>query len=246
VSEAREEFAIEARGLSRRFGAHIALDALDLCVPARSTYGLLGANGAGKTTFLRVAIGALLPSAGRIAIGGVSPAKDPVPARRGVGFAAETSCLYPELSVIGFLRFVAGAHGLRGTLASLAIDSAIERFQLGAVTKRRIGNLSKGFQQRVSLAQSIIHDPALVIVDEPSNGLDPLQRAEVWSLLSGMRGERTVLICTHDLDEARALTSRVAILFEGRRIAEGPTERVLEGEDVYAMFRGSLLAEDVA
>lgn len=237
MPDAREEMAIEARGLSRRFGAHLALDALDLCIPVCTTYGLLGANGAGKTTFIRIAIGALLPSKGCITVNGISPIRDPERVRRDVGFAMETSRLYPELSVSGFLRFVAGARGLRGTRRRDAIDRAIERFQLGAVTKRRVGNLSKGFQQRVSLAQALLHDPALVIVDEPGNGLDPLQRSETQTLLADMRGERTVLVCTHDLDEARALTSRVAILRKGRRVAEGPTEQVLSGADAFAWFR---------
>jgi ABC-2 type transport system ATP-binding protein len=242
VSEAakdgtRGRAAIEASGLSRRFGARVALDRLDLSVPAHTTFGLLGANGAGKTTFIRMVTGYLLPSAGTIAVEGRSPVRDPVAVRRRLGFVMETSCLYPELRVLGFLRFAGGARGLRGAALSGAVDRALERFQLAPVAKRPIGNLSKGYQQRVSLAQAFLCDPPLVIVDEPTNGLDPVQRAEVHELLAELRGKRTVLLCTHDLHEARALTSRAAVLNAGRLVAEGPTEQLLNDSDPLALFR---------
>ena len=242
MSEASEDVvpdraAIETRGLSRRFGARVAVDRLDLTVPAHSTFGLLGANGAGKTTFIRMVTGYLLPSAGTIAVEGLSPARDPVAVRRRLGFVMETSCLYPELRVSGFLRFAGGVRGLRRGGLDAAVERALERFHLAPVAERRIGNLSKGFQQRVSLAQAFLCDPPLVIVDEPTVGLDPVQQAEVQDLLASLRGKRTVLLCTHDLHEARALASRVAVLHAGRLVAEGPTERVLDTEDVLALFR---------
>jgi ABC-2 type transport system ATP-binding protein len=229
--------AIEAVRLTRRFGDHVVVRDLDLRIPARTTYGLLGANGAGKTTFIRMVTGFLLPSSGSVRVQGLSPALEPARVHRQLGFVMETSRLYPELRVRGFLRFAAGVRGLSGADLDAAVDGAVERFHLGAVERRLIGNLSKGYQQRVSLAQAFLHDPPLVIVDEPTGGLDPVQRADVQALLATLRGERTVLLCTHDLHEARALTSRVAVLHAGRLAVEGPTRSVLDGDDALALFR---------
>lgn len=229
--------AIEAVGLTRRFGAHVAVDALDISVPTNTTFGLLGANGAGKTTFIRMVTGFLLPSAGSVEVHGISPARDPGAVRRSLGFVMETSRLYSELRVDAFLRFAGGARGLKGTALASAIERTVERFHLQAVTRRLVGNLSKGYQQRVSLGQAFLHDPPLVIVDEPTGGLDPVQQAEVQGVLEGLRGERTILLCTHDLSEARRLTSDVAVLNAGRLVASGPTEAVLGGDDPLGLFR---------
>jgi gliding motility-associated transport system ATP-binding protein len=228
--------AVEARGLTRRFGEHVAVDALDLRVPPNTTFGLLGANGAGKTTFIRMVTGFLLPSSGEVRVDGISPVRDPGAVHRRLGFVMETSRLYPELRVDAFLRFAGGARGLSGADLRGAMERVIERFHLRGVAHRLVGNLSKGYQQRVSLAQAFLHDPPLVIVDEPTGGLDPVQQAEVQRVLAGLRGERTILLCTHDLAEARALAERVAVLAAGRLVAEGPTARVLGG-DPLDLFR---------
>ena len=230
---------IVARGLSRHFGPHRALDALDLEVPAGSTYGLLGSNGAGKTTFLRLVVGCLLPTAGTLRVGGLSPPEEPARVQARVGYVMETSRLYPELRVRGCLRFLAGARGLAGAAREAAVERALERFELGAVAKRLVGNLSKGYQQRLSLAQALLHDPPLVIVDEPTGGLDPVQQREVQERLRELRGERTILLCTHDLEEARALADRVAVLHAGRLVAEGPTDALLGSGDPLALFAGA-------
>jgi len=205
----RNGVGIEARGLSRRFGRHTALDRLDLSIPPNQTFGLMGANGAGKTTFIRLVTGYLLPSEGSIRVGGLSPTTDPGAVKRKLGFVMETSRLYPELRVRGFLRFMAGTRSLSGAALEKAVDDGIERFRLGDVAKRLIGNLSKGLQQRVSLAQAFLHDPPLVIVDEPTGGLDPVQREYVQQALHELQGNRTVLLCTHNFEEARRLTSNV-------------------------------------
>jgi len=232
-----EGVGIEARDLTRRFGSHVALDHLSLSIPPNRTFGLMGANGAGKTTFIRLVTGYLLPTEGSVTVGGFSPATNPRAVKQRLGFVMETSRLYPELRVRGFLRFMGGARDLRGPVLREAVDRVIEQFQLQAVAKRPIGNLSKGFEQRVSLAQAFLHDPPLVIVDEPTGGLDPVQRGEVQEMLRGLQGDRTVLLCTHDLDEARRLTSNVAVLDGGRLVAEGATKDVLGAEDPLALFR---------
>jgi ABC-2 type transport system ATP-binding protein len=229
--------AIEAIGLTRRFGAHVALDGLDLTVPRNTTFGLLGANGAGKTTFLRLVAGLLLPSRGRVRVDGRCPVREARAVARQIGFVMETGRLYRELSVAGMLRFAAGARGLRGAAATRAIERVTERFALGGVSQRLIGHLSKGTRQRIALAHALVHDPPLVIADEPTSGLDPAQRREVWTALANLAGRRTVLICTHDLEEARALCSRVAVLQTGRLVAEGATHAVLGGSDPLALFR---------
>lgn len=230
---------IEAKGLTRRFGRHLALDGLDLTIEPGEAFGLLGANGAGKTTFIRLVTGYLVPSAGSLTVDGLSPARDSKAVRRRLGFVAETSRLYPNLRVGSFLRFAGGARNLAGETLRSAIDQALARFELTDVVNRLIGNLSKGFQQRVSLAQAFLGDPPLVIVDEPSIGLDPVQQEEVRAVLRAMRGQRTLILCTHDLGEARDLTDRVAILYRGRRVAMGPTREVLEGGDALSLFRGA-------
>jgi len=229
---------IEAEGLTRRFGDHVALEDLSLTVEPGEAFGLLGANGAGKTTFIRLVTGFLLPSSGTIRVDGFSPTRQPAQVRQRLGFVAETSRIYPDLRVASFLRFVGGARGLRGERLEAALEDVLERFELRDVGRRLVGHLSKGFQQRVSLAQAFLTDPPLLIVDEPTSGLDPLQQEEVRSVLRALRGKRTLLLCTHDLTEAQQLTQRVAVLHRGHTVAVGATEEVLGRGDPLALFRG--------
>lgn len=230
--------AIEAKGLTRRFGPHVALDGLDLRIGPGEAFGLLGANGAGKTTFIRLVTGFLLPSAGTVTVDGITAATDPSGVSARIGFVAETTRLYPELRVGTFLRFAGGARGLSGSQLAAQVDAGVVRFQLESSLNRPLGHLSKGLLQRVNLAQAFLHDPPLMIVDEPTSGLDPLQQEEVRSVLRELRGERTLILCTHDLGEARELTERVAVLSRGKLVASGPTREVLAGADPLALFRG--------
>jgi ABC-2 type transport system ATP-binding protein len=241
TENARRGVRVEADALTRRFGDQLALDGVSLTIAPGEAFGLLGPNGAGKTTFIRCLTGTLLPSGGEVRVDGLSPTREPAAVRARLGFVAETSRLYPELRVRGFLRFAAGARGLSGRARDRALERVLERFALGEVASRLIGHLSKGFQQRVSLAQAFLTDPPLVIVDEPTGGLDPVQQEEVRSLLRSLRGERTLLLCTHDLGEARALTERVAVLNRGRLVAVGATGEVLAG-DPLALFRAEAAA----
>jgi ABC-2 type transport system ATP-binding protein len=231
--------SIEARGLTRRFGDRAALDAVDLRIEPGESFALLGANGAGKTTMIRLVTGYLLPTSGTIEVDGLSPSDAPGAVHAKIGFAAETSRLYPELSVRSFLRFAGGARGLAKTALRDAIDRVVARFALDDVIARPIGNLSKGFQQRVNLAQALLHEPPLLIVDEPTAGLDPLQQEEVRNVLGAGDGTRTLLLCTHDLAEAAALARRVAVLAAGRLVACGPTAEVLGRGDPLALFRAT-------
>jgi ABC-2 type transport system ATP-binding protein len=229
--------AVEALALTRRFGGNVALDRLSLRIEPGESFGLLGANGAGKTTFIRLITGYLLPSGGKVRVDGLSPSIDARAVHARIGFVAETSRLYPDLRVRGFLRFAGGVRRLSGAALEAAVERTLHRFDLAPVAGRLVGNLSKGYQQRVSLAQAFLHDPPLVIVDEPTSGLDPLQQAEVRQLLGSLRGRRTLLVCTHDLAEVRALTDRVAVLRRGRLGALGETRQVLDTGDPLALFR---------
>ena len=229
---------VEARGLSRAFGEHLALDSLDLSVRPGETFGLLGANGAGKTTFIRLVTGYLVPTRGSVRVDGISSSDEPRAVHDRIGFSAERPKLYPDLRVRQGLRLAGGLRGLSGAALDSAIDGALERFDIGDHAQRLIGNLSKGYQQRVSLAQAFLDEPSLLIVDEPTSGLDPLQRAEVREVLAGLRGQRTVLLCTHDLNEARQLCERVAVLHRGKLVALGSADEVLGGDDALGLFRG--------
>ncbi len=229
---------VAARAVSRRFGSHVALDHLDLEIEPGQAFGLLGANGAGKTTFIRLVTGVLLPSGGEVRVDGFSPAGEPAEVRRRLGYVPETSRIYPDLRVRAFLRFAGAARDLGGGDLDAAIERVIERFSLEDVAGRWIGQLSKGFQQRVSLAQAFLLDPPLLIVDEPTSGLDPLQQEEVRRVLRGLHGRHTLILCTHDLSEARALSERAAVLHRGALVTEGATAEVLGGNDPLALFRG--------
>jgi ABC-2 type transport system ATP-binding protein len=233
---------VVATALARRFGDRPALAGVDLRIEAGESFGLLGANGAGKTTFIRLLTGYLVASSGTVTVDGFSPIADARAVHERIGFVAETSRLYPELRVRGFLRFAGGVRGLSGAPLRDAVDRALARFALEDVALRPIGNLSKGYQQRVNLAQAFLHDPALLIADEPTAGLDPLQQAEVRRELREGEGTRTLLLCTHDLSEARELTTRVAVLSNGRLVACGPTAQVLGSGDPLALFRGPEVA----
>lgn len=228
---ARAGARVEAAGLSRRFDRTIALDALDLAIEPGETFALLGANGAGKTTFIRLVTGFLVPSGGRVRVDGLSPTADARAVHERIGYVMETSRLYPELRVRGSLRFAGGVRGLRGDALEEAIAHALERFDLRAVADRLVGNLSKGTQQRVSLALAFLHDPPLLIADEPTSGLDPAQQADVREILRALRGQRTLILCTHQLEEARSLATRVGVLRRGRLEALGSPDEVL-GEGV--------------
>ncbi len=229
---------VEARALSRHFGTHKAVDDVDLTIERGETVGLLGANGAGKTTFIRLVTGYLLPTSGTVTVDGMSPVDRARDVHERLGFAAERPMLYPDLRVRQYLRFVAGIRTRSRAAVRIAVDATLERFNLEDHAARLIGNLSKGYQQRVSIAQAFLFEPSLLIVDEPTSGLDPLQRVEVREIIGALRGQRTVILCTHDLAEARQLTSRVAILSEGKLMAVGKTDDILGGDDPLDLFRG--------
>ena len=228
--------AVLARGLGRRFGSRNALSDIDLRIERGGITGLLGANGAGKSTLLRLVAGLLLPSAGELVVEGLSPVREARSLRKRLGFALEQTRPHPQLRVAAWLRFAAGARGLRGADARSAVDEALARFGLEDVARRALGRCSRGMQQRAALAAASLGDPALLLVDEPSAGLDPLQRESLQSLLAERPAGRTVLLSTHDLEEARRLCDRIAVLHQGRLVAEGTPGELLAG-NAAGLFR---------
>jgi ABC-2 type transport system ATP-binding protein len=237
IEGARRGARVEATELTRRFGAQLVLDGISLAIEPGETFALLGANGAGKTTFVRLVIGYLVPSSGRVTVDGFSPDTAARAVHARVGYVAETSRLYPDLRVRGLLRFAGQVRGLAGPGLDEAVERMLLRFDLQAVSRRLVGNLSKGYQQRVSLAQAFVHDPPLLVVDEPTSGLDPLQQFEVREFLRSLAGQRTVILCTHDLLEARALATRVGVLRAGKLAALGSVDEVLDAAAPLDLFR---------
>jgi len=215
---ATDDTLVRLEGVSKRYGDRRALEAVDLTLRRGEVLGLLGANGAGKSTTLRILAGALAPSAGRIRIDGIDLAKEPKRAKALLGFLPEQPPLYPELTVDEYLGFCARLRRIGG---SRAIERAKARTGLDASGRRLIANLSKGYQQRVGIAQAILHDPPLVILDEPTSGLDPNQIREIRDLIAELGRDRGVILSTHILPEVQSLCSRVAILHAGHKVFEG-------------------------
>jgi ABC-2 type transport system ATP-binding protein len=214
--------------LTRRFGALIAVD--DLCFDVREgeVLGLLGPNGAGKTTTMRMVTGFLPPSKGRVRIAGYDLYDSPVQAKRNVGYLPEQPPLYPDMTVRRYLGFVAALKDLPAARTKSAVALAIERARIGDVADRRIATLSKGYRQRVGLAQAIVHEPPVLVLDEPTSSLDPKQRYEVRELISELKGRHTVILSTHILPEVSDVADRVVIINRGRVMAVDTPARLAE------------------
>ncbi|MFP4208425.1 MAG: ABC transporter ATP-binding protein [Wenzhouxiangella sp.] len=211
---------IKAKSLTRRYGPLLAVDRLSFEVEPGTILGFLGPNGAGKSTTMKMLTGFLEPTSGTAEIFGHDIRSDSLAARRQLGYLPEGAPLYGELSVERFLRFVAEARGYRGAELVARVGSAVERLSLGEVLAQSIETLSKGFKRRVGIAQAILHDPPALILDEPTDGLDPNQKHEVRELIREMASERIMIISTHILEEVDALCTRAMIIARGRLLAD--------------------------
>ncbi|MCP4007327.1 MAG: ABC transporter ATP-binding protein [bacterium] len=209
---------VEARNVVKRFGDLVALSDFNLEIAPGEVFGLIGPNGAGKTTFLRVLTGFWLPTSGDVFVDGLSIVKQRFEVQKRIGYACEQPRLYTDHTVKSFLRMIGELRGISGVELNKAVDKSVERFELQPVYRRRIGVLSKGFRQRVSLAQAMLHDPELIVVDEPTVGLDPAQQIELRDIILSFRGRHTVLLCTHQLREAEFCCDRVALLDRGQLV----------------------------
>jgi ABC-2 type transport system ATP-binding protein len=214
------ELRIEARQLCKNYGSLVAVDQLSFEVGTGEVLGFLGPNGAGKSTTMKMLTGFLAPSSGTALINGHDIVTDSLAARRCIGYLPEGAPSYGEMTVRAFLEFVARARGFAGKRALNAAGAAIERLNLQGVVEQPIETLSKGFKRRVGLAQSIIHDPQVLILDEPTDGLDPNQKHEVRHLIRDMAEEKIIVISTHLLEEVHAVCNRAMIIADGRLLVD--------------------------
>ena len=214
------ELRIQARQLCKNYGSLVAVDQLSFEVGAGEVLGFLGPNGAGKSTTMKMLTGFLAPSSGTALINGHDIVTESLAARRCIGYLPEGAPSYGEMTVRSFLEFVARARGFAGRRALNAAGAAIERLNLRGVVEQPIETLSKGFKRRVGLAQSIIHDPQVLILDEPTDGLDPNQKHEVRHLIRDMAEEKIIVISTHMLEEVHAVCNRAMIISDGRLLVD--------------------------
>ena len=224
---------LAAEGLSRFYSEHCAVDNLDLKLNKGEVLGLLGPNGAGKSTTMQMLTGNLAPSRGSILINGIDLLEHPKAAKKHLGYLPEQPPVYRDLTVMEYLDYCARLHGLKGKERSQAIQQAQERCSLVEVSKRLIGNLSKGYKQRIGIAQAILHNPSVVILDEPTVGLDPLQIREIRKLIRDLGKEHSVILSTHILPEVQAVCDRVQILNRGKTVFNDSLKGVESLEKVF-------------
>jgi ABC-2 type transport system ATP-binding protein len=211
---------IQIEGLTKRFGSFTAVDHVRFDVHRGEVLGFLGPNGAGKSTTMRMLAGFMPPTAGTARICGHDVQTDSVAARRMLGFLPEGAPTYPEMTVIAFLRFCARIRGYAGIGVDERVDRAVDLTQLEDVLLQPIETLSKGFKRRVGLAQALLHDPPVLVLDEPTDGLDPNQKHEVRALIGQMAPLKAIVISTHLLEEVEAICTRAIIIADGRIIAD--------------------------
>ena len=226
---------IQAKGLTKRYGDLVAVEDIDFSIARGDVVGFLGPNGAGKTTTMRMLTGFLPPTDGTAVIAGHDIFGDPIAARRAIGYLPESPPLYPEMTVRSFLEYVARIKDVPRARRRAAVDRALERTALTDVRRQVIGTLSRGFRQRVGLAQAIVHNPPVLILDEPTAGLDPLQIREIRALIAELTAlsqgdtQQTVILSTHILAEVDAICRRVILINRGRKVVDAPLSELTSG-----------------
>jgi ABC-2 type transport system ATP-binding protein len=213
---------IEARSLAKSFGSVKAVDCVSLRVERGSIVGLLGVNGAGKTTLMRLLSGALRPDSGNSSIAGFNVQKEPRSALANLGYLPESTGGFSKLTVREFLTFAAQGRGIYGSAVAAAISVAARQLDLGPALDSVMDTLSKGWRQRAWLAQAIVHDPPALVLDEPTDGLDPAQKSELRAFLRTAARTKAILISTHILEEAESLCDRIVFIAEGRAAVDAP------------------------
>ncbi len=218
---------IEILNITRKFGRFTAVDNISFSVPRGQVLGFLGPNGAGKSTTMRMIVGFLQPTSGTVRVGGFDIQRQPLKAKSLMGYMPEGAPSYPDMMPRAFLNFAATIRGLRGVQKRKAIDMAIAKLGLEPVLNQPIETLSKGFRRRVGVAQAILHDPPVLILDEPTDGLDPNQKYQVRTLIRDMAPEKAIIVSTHILEEVNAVCDRAIIIDHGKIVADG-TPNTLE------------------
>lgn len=218
---------IEIENLVKKFGPLTAVNDISFTVEPGQVLGFLGPNGAGKSTTMKMITGFLAPTSGTIRVCGHTVEGDSLQAKREIGYLPEGAPSYGEMTPLQFLKFIAEVRGLKGSVKSQRIETVISQLNLQQVINRPIETLSKGFKRRVGISQAILHDPQVLILDEPTDGLDPNQKYEVRELIKGMAQDKIVVISTHILEEVDAVCSRAIIIANGKVVAnETPTELI--------------------
>lgn len=215
---------LDLQNLRKAFGDHIAVSDLSFTLAKGEVLGFLGQNGAGKSTTMRIVAGVLEPDAGDALIKGHSIVSDRRQAQSLIGYLPEGAPLYRDMTPLTFLRFMADAHDLHRSERKNAVDRVIADARIANVTGQQIASLSKGYRRRVGLAAALIHDPPVLLLDEPTDGLDPIQKRAVRALVARMAPEKAILISTHTLDEVPAMCSRVIVIDKGRVVADETPE----------------------
>jgi ABC-2 type transport system ATP-binding protein len=217
---------IRIENLVKSFGAKRAVDGISFGVERGEVLGFLGPNGAGKSTTMRMITGFMPPTSGRVTVGGHDVAESPLEAKRLIGYLPENAASYPDMTVKGFLEFAAELRGLTGTQKKQAVARVVERCFLEGVLRQSIDTLSKGYKHRTCLAQALIHDPEVLIMDEPTDGLDPNQKHEVRNLIRELGRNKAIVFSTHILEEVDAACTRAIIIDRGRIVANGTPEEL--------------------
>ena len=215
---------VRIESLVKHFGPIRAVGGISFSVRRGEVLGFLGPNGAGKSTTMKIVTGFLPADSGRIEVGGEDIAANPIAAKRRIGYLPEGAPLYSDMTTRAFLEFAAGIRGFRGKEQRRRVDETVARVQLEGVLEQPIETLSKGFKRRVGLAQSILHDPEVLVLDEPTDGLDPNQKHEVRSLIREMAPRKAIILSTHLLEEVDAVCSRAVIISAGRIVSDGAPE----------------------
>ena len=218
---------VETRDLVKRFGNFTAVDGISFSVGRGEVVGFLGPNGAGKSTTMRLIAGFLEPTSGSAAISGHDSHEAPLAARQHLGYLPEGAPLYPDISVAGFLEFVAQMRGMDKAATQRRLGELVERIQLSEVWDRRIETLSKGYKRRVGIAQALVHDPDVLILDEPTDGLDPNQKHEVRELIRAIAANKAIIISTHILEEVEAVCTRAIVIARGKLLADATPEALI-------------------
>jgi len=228
---------VELSGLRKRFGPILAVDGVSFEVARGEVLGFLGPNGAGKSTTMKMIAGFLVPDEGRVTVGGVDMAVAPLSAKRRMGYLPEGAPLYADMTPAGFLDFIAGVRGFTGAEKRRRVDETVEKIQLAPVLQQPIETLSKGFKRRVGLAQAILHDPEVLVLDEPTDGLDPNQKHEVRNLIRAMAPRKAIILSTHILEEVDAVCTRAMIIARGRTVADGTPAELTRDAPLDEVFR---------
>jgi ABC-2 type transport system ATP-binding protein len=233
MSEGAETPAILAEGVCKHYPSLTAVDHLDLSVHRGEVFCLFGPNGSGKTTFLRMLAGYISPSAGRITVAGHDVVRDGLAARRKIGYVPEAVPLYGHMRVDEFLRFMARLRGVTESAVQAAVERVVRLLALGEVVRKPVRVLSRGYRQRTALAQALVHEPEIVVLDEPTNGLDPRQIIEMRGLIRSLAGAHTVLMSSHILSEIEKTADRAGLLLDGKLLG---VRAIAETADLESWF----------